>query len=400
MIVDFIPVMRFLVCSDSHIEGVDSQGFNRLKSAVDLAFDIADGCNVCKKLDAVLLAGDITDSGTKAEFDAFKIIFDYVKSRGTEFLSIVAKGHDSISLGKGSLKYFSAITNQETDFHVILNGFHFIGLSTSSIPEIYYSPAQRYWLMRELDKAVSTNPGRPVFLMHHEHVKYTVYGSGEVDGWGHDFFTEMLKKYPSVVDFSGHSHYPLNDPRSLWQNEYTAVGTGSLKYTELTVDGERKIRPDNKNECGSFWLAELDAEGNLHLSGFDCDAQKVLCEYYIANPSDKNNREYTQEKMCSKSTPPVFFENSFVAFSDGRISFKRADETDGMPIFIYRIFVVDENEKTVAKTKVLPSYYLFNKEEVLTAQLPPLPFGRYKIKICAETVYGVASEFIQQEITI
>ena len=401
---EFLPVMRFAVCSDAHIQGFDSSGYRRLKKAVDLSFAFAEKNEFNNKLDAFLIAGDITDKGIKEEFDAFKLIYDYATEKGTEVLCVVAKGHDSISMGKKSLSYYNSLTNQPTDFHVCIGRYHFIGLSTCKLPEIYYTPMQKKWLINELDKAVKDTPDKPVFLMHHEHVKYTVYGSGDIDGWGHDFFTPILKKYPNVVDFSGHSHYPLNDPRSLWQNEYTAIGTGSLKYTELTVDGERKIHPDNRNDCGNFWIAEIDKDSNLRLVGIDCEAKKVLCEYYLRNPANKKNREYTEEKQRERSKPPVFPENAEILirkeYGSCFLEYPKAESTDGMPVFIYRVSVYDKNGKEVANGKTLPSYYLYKTEDRLCANLGALPKGEYTLRIKAETVYGVQSESISKIIEI
>ena len=397
---DFLPVIRFAVCSDSHIDGSDSIGLRRLKKAVDISFSVAEKDNVYKKLDAFLIAGDITDKGRKEEFDAFKEVYDYATEKGTQMLCVVAKGHDSITMGKKSLAYYTSLTNQLTDFHTKINGYHFIGLSTCKIPEIYYTPKQKKWLINALDEAVADTPDKPVFLMHHEHVKYTVYGSGEVDGWGHDFFTPILKKYPNVVDFSGHSHYPLNDPRSLWQNEYTAVGTGSLKYTELTVDGERKIHPENRSDCANFWITEIDKDNNLHLTGIDCEAEKVLCEYYLKNPADKNNREYTEEKQRLRSKPPVFPDKAEITFKDGYVEYPKAESSDGMPVFIYRVSVFDENGREVVKVKTLPSYYLAETENRLKTHIGPLQKGEYIIKIKAETAYGIQSEEISRKFEI
>ncbi len=396
----FIPVMRFTVCSDSHIEGIGASGYRRLKKAVDISFAFAEKDEFYKNLDAFLIAGDITDKGRKEEFDAFKLIYDYATEKDTEVLCVVAKGHDSISMGKKSLTYYNSLTNQPTDFHTVIGGYHFIGLSTCKLPEIYYTPMQKKWLIKELDKAVADTPDKPVFLMHHEHVKYTVYGSGDIDGWGHDFFTPILKNYPNVVDFSGHSHYPINDPRSLWQNEYTAVGTGSLKYTELTVDGERKIHPENRSDCGNFWTVEIDKDNNLHLLGIDCEAEKILCEHYLSNPADKNNREYTEEKQRLRSKPPVFSDNEEITIKDGYIEYPAAKSTDGMPVFIYRVSVSDKNGKEVANGKTLPSYYLYNSEDRLKTNIGFLENGMYSIKIKAETAYGVQSEALEKTIEI
>lgn len=395
---EFLPVLRFAVCSDAHIQGTDTAGYRRLKKAVDLSFTFDD--KFSKNLDAFLIAGDITDKGRKEEFDAFKLIYDYATEKGTQILCIVAKGHDSISMGKKSLSYYKALTNQPADFHKIIGGYHFIGLSTCKLPEIYYTPMQKKWLINALDNAVEDTPDRPVFLMHHEHVKYTVYGSSDIDGWGHDFFTPILKKYPNVVDFSGHSHYPLNDPRSLWQNEYTAIGTGSLKYTELTVDGKRKIHPENRSDCGTFWIVEIDKDNNLHLAGIDCEAEKILCEYYLRNPADKNNRDYTEEKQRLRSMPPIFPDNAEITIKDGYVEYPAALSTDGMPVFIYRVTVCDKNGKEIVNGKNLPSYYLFNTEDRLKTYIGCLQKGIYLVRIKAETVYGVQSDYIEKTIEI
>lgn len=46
-------------------------------------------------------------------------------------------------------------------------------------------------------------------------------------------FEPILSKYPQAVVFSGHSHFPLGDPRSIHQNIYTSVNDGSTTYSEV-----------------------------------------------------------------------------------------------------------------------------------------------------------------------
>ena len=38
---DFLPVFRFAICSDAHIEGIGSPGYERLKRAIDYSLDFA-----------------------------------------------------------------------------------------------------------------------------------------------------------------------------------------------------------------------------------------------------------------------------------------------------------------------------------------------------------------------
>ena len=398
---DFIPLLRFVASSDAHIEGVDTIGYIRLKKAIDFSLTLSQKNEKHQKLDAVLMAGDFTDHGRPDEFDAFGQIFDYAKRKGIPVLSIVARGHECMTVGKRSLAYFRRTTGQETDFHRIIGGYHFIGLSTCRIPKLYYTPKQKRWLKKQLELAVTDTPQRPVFLMHHEHVRDTVYGSSEFDGWGNPFFTEILKEYPNVVDFSGHSHYPVNDPRSLWQNEYTALGTGSLKYVELTVDGERCVHPPTYKHCATFWIVEADKDGNLHLIGIDCEAEEILCEYYLENPADINNREYTCEKQRSRSKPPTFQKDAEISIKEENgvysVIYPKAESNDGMPVVIYRAVVTDEKGNIVARGKTVPSYYLYKSEDIICTVLGKLPKGKYKVKAVAENCYGMQSEYIEKE---
>lgn len=401
---DFIPVFRVVICSDSHIEGIGTPGYYRLKKAIDYSLDYASKDKDYNRIDSFFIAGDITNRGTKEEFDAFKELYDYGTGKGLSFLCTVAKGHDSIAMGKKSLEYYTSLTNQETDFHRVIGGYHFIGISTSRMKKHFNSPFQKRWLKKELDKAVSATPDKPVFVMHHEHVKYTVYGSFDEDGWGKILFADLLKKYPNVVDFSGHSHYPVNDPRSLWQGEYTAMGTGSLKYTELTVDGEQKVHPASYESCANFLIVELDKSDNIRIIGIDCLAEKVLCEYYLKNPADKSNREYTDEKQRARSLAPTFDAAAELTVTEkGGVytaAYPKAQSRDGKPVFIYRVFVEDEKGNTVKVRKTIPTYYLYEVADEMSTCLGMLPKGKYSIKVLAENVYGMKSEYIEKTIEI
>lgn len=401
---NFIPAFRFIICSDSHIEGVGSPGYLRLKKLIDYSLDFASKDERYNKIDTFFIVGDITNKGSKEEFDAFKEIYDYAVSKGQKMLCTVAKGHDSITMGKQSLEYYKSLTNQETDFHRVIGGYHFIGVSTSRMKKHYNSPFQKMWLKKELDKASKDTPDKPVFLMHHEHIKYTVYGSYDEDGWGKILFADLLKKYPNVVDFSGHSHYPLNDPRSVWQNEYTAIGTGSLKYTELTVDGVQKIHPPFYDDCANFLIVETDTDNNMRVFGVDIIAEKILCAYYFDNPADKSNREYTWEKQRSRSAPPEFEDNAEISLEEENgiytAVYPEAKSTDGMPVFIYRIYVENTDGKIIKTQKTIPAYYLYADAGELKTCLGMLSEGKYKIKIAAENTFGMQSEYIEKTIEI
>ncbi len=74
------------------------------------------------------------------------------------------------------------------------------------------------------------DPKLPFFYYQHPHPKDTCYGFW---AWGHDDgrATRVLSKFPNAIAFSGHSHTTLTHEKSIWQGEFTSLGTSSLRYT-------------------------------------------------------------------------------------------------------------------------------------------------------------------------
>ena len=386
---DFTPVMRFVITSDAHITTIGDVQTTRLEKMIKLGYKIAEEDVEYNKLDAVLVAGDITDQGTKIAFNSIKAATAPVLKGDTQFLGVIAESHDSRGLGqKGAIDLYSQVMGQETDFHRVINGFHFIGISVSKTEGEHYSEYQKEWLVEQLDAAVADDPAKPIFVMQHEHISNTVYGSSDFEGWGMPDFAEILKKYPQVIDFSGHSHYPINDARSIWQNEYTAIGTGGLYYVELTVDDVRTVHPQGYRMVSSFWVVEVDANNHIRLRAVDLGAQEYLCEYILANPFD---RSYTPEAQLARSKPPVFAEDAKLKVTGNTAKFDAAQSADGMPIFIYRAFAVDAQGNRTPVGKATPKYYIHNVPDTVKIKLENLPEGEYTLEIIAENCYGMQS---------
>ena len=386
---DFTPVMRFIISSDSHVETIGDKQTTRIEQMIKLGYEIAENDEEYKKLDAVLMAGDLTDGGTKMSFASFKAAQDAVLKDGTKALSVIAKSHDSSSMGNTAAgEYYTSITGQPTDFHEVINGFHFIGISVSATSGEHYSTYQREWLDEQLKEAVKDDPLKPIFVIHHEHVANTVYGSSDFDGWGMSYFSDILKKYPQVVDFSGHSHYPINDPRSIWQDEFTALGTGGLYYVELTVDDERCVHPDGHKKVASFWVVEVDANNRMRFRAVDLEAEQYLCEYTLLTPFE---RKYMPVQQLAKSKAPEFKEGTTLEIKNNKVKFAAAESKDSMPIFIYRAYAVDANGNRIPVGKALAEYYNYIVPDTVTIKLENLPEGEFTLEVVAENCYGIQS---------
>ena len=61
----FVPVIRFVAASDSHVKEEDHTNEQRITKMLQLAYSIAGEDAAYSALDAVLVAGDLTNDGTK-----------------------------------------------------------------------------------------------------------------------------------------------------------------------------------------------------------------------------------------------------------------------------------------------------------------------------------------------
>lgn len=389
---DFTPVIRFMVASDTHIDAAGDKASRRINKAIKLSYAIAEADKEYQKLDAVMFVGDVTNSGRKDQFCGFKSTTDSALKDGTQLIAALAKSHDGSTMDKKSLEYFSELTGLENDIHTVINGFHFITLSASKTEDEHYSEYQREWLRTQLNAAVQDDPSKPIFVANHEHVKNTVYGSTDADGWGIDYFSDILKDYPQIVHFSGHSHYPVNDPRSIWQGEFTAVGTGAIKYLEFTVENENRVHPSGYQKEAEFWLVEVDANNRIRLRAYDLIEQQMLCEYILDNPL---SREYTPEKQVARSKAPVFKDTDVKvrkSFGKYKVTFDRAYSTDGMPVFLYRAYLLNKDGDEIGMSYYMPKYYSATLDDTVKISMENADKNAAYVKIVAETAYGVQSQ--------
>ncbi len=402
---DFTPVMRFIASSDTHILADSYENDERIGRMLRLAYSVSDSDPAYKGLDAFLVVGDLTNDGTKDQFDRFAAAVNGSIREGTRFLGVAAKNHDGYEMRRKDMRaYYTQVTGNDPDFNVVIGGYHFIGLSASSNDLTHYDAGQLAWLKEQLDAAAAEDPGRPIFFMHHEPVRDTVYGSSLYDGWGITRFTSLLRQYPQVVDFSGHSHYPLNDPRSVWQGKYTAIGTGAIYYSEFTIGTTRTYHPEDSNETATCWIVELDAENRIRLRGMDILANACLCEYVLDNPANPANRPFTPAKRRAASKAPVFDENAALTVTPGfgtcKITAPAAQSADGMPIVLYRAYAKNSCGGLVAKSWTLPKYYLATQQNEIELELEGLSEGEYTVCVVAETAYGVQSLPLEAKVAV
>ena len=398
---DFVPVLRFVVSSDSHVEKFGDDGCVKIAKMLKTGYAAAEADENYNKLDAAVMVGDISDFGLPTAFASIKAFVDSVLRDETDFLAVAAKNHDSY-LGRISRCYISGISGDTADFHKVINGFHFIGLSASADIFVHYSKQQIKWLDEQLAAAVKDDPSKPVFVFQHEHIKSTVYGSLEEDGWGVDFLTETLSKYPQVIDISGHSHYPANDPRSIWQGEFTAIGDGGLSYYEFTFDGQTSYHPESGDTMAHMLLVEVDGANCVKVRVCDMSANAVLAEYMVDNVAEVNKTKYAHTERKAAAKAPVFNGNVDVRVSGSDVKFTFTPATPGADdvVFIYRFEIIAENGQTVAAGRKIGDYYKNPVPSDIIFTSSGLEEGNYTVKITAADAWGKVSAPLTAEFAI
>lgn len=393
---DFEPVLRFVVSSDSHVKAAGDKGCDRIASMIKTGYAVAEASENYQKLDAVVLVGDMTNRGLKSQFTS---MYSAVKSNlkdDTQFMGVVAKSHDCSTMGRKALSYYTDLTGLPTDFHNIINGYHFIGISASHDDSVHYSKEQITWLEREIASAVADDPAKPVFVFQHEHIYNTVYGSYPEDGWGNEYFIDVLSKYPNVIDISGHSHYPANDPRAIWQDTFTAINDGGLNYYEFTFDGKRPYHPESEDNMAQCLIVEVDANNRVRVTVYDLYSKNAMVNYIIENPADSSTFAYRQDNRKAESSAPVFPTDETVSIMKkcGKVNFTvpnaEVEDSNDDIVFAYSYVIKNSNGETVKSNKFLSDYYK-NKtpEEICFSE--KLPAGSYTLEVTAENAWGKVS---------
>lgn len=399
----FIPVVRFAASSDSHVKTLGDKGCKRIAKMINTAYALAEADDDYKELDAVVLSGDMTDKGTKDMFIAMYASVQSAIKGDTKFIGIVAKSHDCNTMGRDALDHYTGLTGLATDRHEVINGFHFISISAGHDGSVHYTAQQIQWLDDQLAAAVAASPEKPVFVFQHEHIYNTVFGSYPEDGWGDSYFTAVLSKYPQVIDISGHSHYPANDPRAISQDVFTAINDGGLAYYEFTFEGQRAYHPDGYGDMAQFLYVEADAQNNVRVRVYDLTAEKFVWEFFIDNVTEPVKTKYSQSARKAAATAPDFGSSAIKHSSKvGKDVFTVAPAKAGKDdiVFLYRFTVTDEAGNTADSQTLLSDYYYTTDPADVSFSTSALKDGKkYTVTVVAEDAWGIQSKPVSLSFT-
>ena len=407
----FVPVFRFAIASDVHISTSDSTTAERLAKLFETAYRYSDSHPTYQCLDAVLLAGDNCDSGADEEYEILKRVIKENIREDTQLVTVMSN-HE---FAKTGLEGYEKQMGEPRDKHVVIKGFHIIGLSPNPT-DTWHTPDQLFWLWRELRKAEKDAPDKPIFTMQHGHIWKTVYVS-------RSWYTQMsvplhlvYAQFPQVINFSGHSHGPVNNPLEIWQNQYTQLGTGTLNYFEMERDIGDNTVPEGSRNAAQYLIVEVDAQNRVRIQPFnlltddffrtpsntDDPEQQLL--WQIDDVFDTSNYVYTSARRKT-ATIPYFEADAAVtaeAAGDGKVQVTFDQAKDDICVYGYRISFYNKSapQKAVLVKEIYSEYYFEPMPATCSCTVDAPQAGDYIVKVVPLNVWLDAGEAIGTELTL
>lgn len=363
-------VFTFANLSDTHI------GFGNNDKILERNLEIIKKY-AKNEIDAVLFNGDQTQDGTREQAQLFTSIvkdaFDVTKTP----VIITHGNHDVYWSGCMTRAEFVDAYGQDMylfdkdmssiykgNRHVEINGYHFITVDIETYMPNYntLSSETEVWLKNTLDRIVASSPDSYVFVSCHSPAKDTVYGSMSDDAkntgnWGASVELDgILKDYPQVVLFSGHTHYGINLETNINQSTYTQINSGSASDIDFDI-----TTLDTRRSFSQGMIVEVDKDNNIRVTRIDLARDSVIkTPWYIdAYKEDGSSLDrYSAETRIKNNTPPCFPEEIDVvevSSTEIRIDFKSAMDDD--MVFYYEIKVENENGTAIATKTIVPQFY-------------------------------------------
>ena len=421
-------VLSLGVVSDVHIN--QQAQANKWKSALQQLKAKALE-NDANGMAGVLVVGDLIDQPNNNQLSLFKSTLESeIDVKKTPMIYTIGN-HDVPSYAWASTMasdvaymrnmfgddYFQADLDQDmrTKYearHCVIGDYHILCVSPNGDQPIVYDQAVVSWLDSQLAAITSAEPDKYVIILTHPMIKNTVYGSrlGEEGGiwestlphyWATDALTPVLRKYPQTVVFGGHLHFPLNDPRSVWQEDFSVFGCASVRYMALEngkyEDMAGATTMLDKDEFSQGNLLQFDASGNMRVLRMDFHNQDVIGDPIVSSypTSDKSHLTKYNHTTRSLANAAPSLSTLNVDVTDGVATAKWAAGTDDEFVHHY-VLTLRKDGAVVTTKKILADFYKSAKTSGMrkewTRSLGSLENGTYELTLDAYDSWDAAAE--------
>lgn len=277
-----------------------------------------------------------------------------------------------------------------------------------------YPEYQRAWLKKQLEIARNDNPRKPIFLFHHPNIRGTVFGH---EDWSNPGIESIVANFPQVIDFSGHSHYPINAPTSIYQGLFTALNTGG--FHDFDGYNYYKLSPirisENYGHASQFYFVEADAFDHVRIYPYDAISRSFFpMVWKIDKAYDPSSYLYTNKIRYSRKVYPYFTDGAQLRLgtdSDGALvfSFPQAHidaEDEYVKEYRYMIRTADDGIVRV-QTGEWSGFHLQPMPDTVVSRVTGLDFEtRYTLEVQAVSFWektfetSLTADFVLQALPV
>lgn len=402
----FDAILRFAVVSDTHYGATSADVRSRFKTAMSAIYNYC-GTQKHNTLDALYVVGDFTNTGTREQMEDFKQDCDALLKPETKL--VVTLANHELHYNKGeeiALQDFREVFQMPTDRHEVINGFHFISVSTTKEERgawhDAFPQAKQDYLSAELQKARQDTGNLPIFVFQHPGIKGTLgtnYGGGE--------FHRILTNYPQVIDFSGHSHAPTNSPSELTQRHFTAISTGSLldivTHCFAWDSYLQPVKEDIGYEYAHMLVVEVNQKGDVLIKRLDAVAGEFFeNDSLITDCWDTTRYTYTSQRAVHAKRP-YFTPDSLLSAKKQEnsllLTFPRG-LCEGERVKEYRVRLLDPAGVVLAQKTVPSDFPAVHQAPIVEIPMDYKDAGTVQIQVFAVGFWDNLSEPITCSISL
>ncbi len=404
-------------------------GAGKFNTALTNIIDHAGGI---EELDGVALVGDIiyTPETSTPNYDFLTNSSPFNKIKDADKLMYVMGNHEyplNATMAKAPEKVelakelFTEKTGEPLEEDTVIGGYHFITVSSHDYSNKLNSDQEKY-ITEHIKAALAEDDTKPVFLFLHQTVDGTLNGSLKSNLQSTEF-EEFVKKEPRLIVISGHTHYTLSDPHSIYQVPggatflYTSVVSTSVgqsmayanvSHREYSSQGIMLSVNDETNVV-TLKRFYVDPENPAFLEGGDWtfDIPAMIEESRKPEPS-LDVYKYTNAR-AELSAAPSFNKDCKISvsdISDTSIEFNfpnatPASEDDNNYVGYYKIEILNGVSGEVLKCdKIISDFFILKKSDTNYYSFYNLPYAeKWVLKITPVSTWYVEGEPLTLEIT-
>lgn len=165
-----------------------------------------------------------------------------------------------------SKQLFKEQTGRNDNYIMNVGGYTFIQSSAVDFFNDFRS-AEEFVKAQILAAEASDPSNKPIFYLQHEGVHGTVVGSDSSAEGNSEAFKAFLNEHPRVIVLSAHTHAAEEDPRTIWQDGFTAVSTGKVGGGNVSAHGGTYSMGNNTlgSQCLVFDLTEGETKTDVKI---------------------------------------------------------------------------------------------------------------------------------------